>query len=132
MYYKGANPRKIFSPCQMNGELFQSFRVEYIERNKNSKADELAKVAARNTPLSADIFFQVFDDALVKMVEPEPRLINVIEGEDSCAPMMAYLHHYYEPYNTTKHIRMQQRAKATRESIMTCTRLLSLVLSFDS
>jgi hypothetical protein len=25
---------------------------------------------------------------------------------------MAYLHHYYEPDNTTEHIPMQQRAKA--------------------
>jgi hypothetical protein len=33
------------------------FILEYIERNKNAKADELAKAAARNTPLPADVFF---------------------------------------------------------------------------
>jgi hypothetical protein len=36
---------------------FKGFIVEYIEQNKNDEADELAKVAARNTPMSADVFF---------------------------------------------------------------------------
>jgi hypothetical protein len=62
-------------------------------------------------PLHADVFFQVIIDALVKMVESEPRLINVIEGEDWRAPIMTYLHHYYEPDNSTECIKMQQRAK---------------------
>jgi hypothetical protein len=57
-------------------------------------------------------FFQVIEDASVKIVKLEPRLINVIEGKDWCAPIMVYLRHYYEPDNTTKHIRMHQRAKA--------------------
>jgi hypothetical protein len=52
-------------------------------------------------------FFQVIEDALVKTVEPEPKLINAIEGEDSRAPVIAYIHHYYEPDNTTERIRMQ-------------------------
>jgi hypothetical protein len=39
-------------------------------------------VAAHNKPLFVDVFFQVIEDASVKTVEPEPRLINVIEGED--------------------------------------------------
>jgi hypothetical protein len=33
-------------------------------------------------PLLADVFFQVIKYASVKLVEPEPRLINAIEGED--------------------------------------------------
>jgi ribonuclease HI len=36
---------------------FKGFMVEYIERNKNSEVDELAKAAAPNTPLPADVFF---------------------------------------------------------------------------
>jgi hypothetical protein len=39
-------------------------------------------------------------------------MINVIEGEDCRAPIMAYLRHYYELDSTTWHVRMQQRAKA--------------------
>jgi hypothetical protein len=61
---------------------FKGFTVVYIERSKNSEADELVKAAARNMPLSADVFFQVVPDASIKTVEPEPRLINLIEGED--------------------------------------------------
>jgi hypothetical protein len=61
---------------------FKGFTVEYIERSKNSEANELAKAAARNMPLPTDIFFQVVSDASIKIVEPEPRLINLIEGED--------------------------------------------------
>jgi hypothetical protein len=61
---------------------FKGFMMEYIEHNKNTRADELAKATARNTPMLTDVFFQVIEDALVKIVLPEPRLINIIEGED--------------------------------------------------
>jgi hypothetical protein len=57
-------------------------------------------------------FFQVIEDASVKIVKLEPRLINIIEWKDWRAPIMVYLRHYYEPDNTTEHIRMHQRAKA--------------------
>jgi ribonuclease HI len=42
---------------------FKGFTVEYIERSKNPKANELAKAAAHNTPLPADVFFKVVPDA---------------------------------------------------------------------
>jgi hypothetical protein len=61
---------------------FKGFTVEYIERNKNAKADELAKATTRKTPLPADVFFQTIKDASVKIVEPEARLINIIAGEN--------------------------------------------------
>jgi hypothetical protein len=60
---------------------FKGFTIEYIEWNKNCEADELAKAAARNTPMPADLFFQVLQDALIKMVPPKPRAINIIEGK---------------------------------------------------
>jgi ribonuclease HI len=53
---------------------FKGFTVEYIERSKNSKADELAKGAAHSTRLTTDIFFQVIEDALMKTVEPKPKI----------------------------------------------------------
>jgi hypothetical protein len=59
---------------------FKGFTVEYIEQRRNTEADELAKAIAHDTPLPADVFFHVIKDALVKTVEPKPRLINVIEG----------------------------------------------------
>jgi hypothetical protein len=30
----------------------------------------------------ADVFFQVLEDASVKIVPSEPRVVNIIEGED--------------------------------------------------
>jgi ribonuclease HI len=87
---------------------FKDFTVEYIERNKNTEDDNRAKATAHNTPMLADVFFQVIEEASVKTVVPDPRLISIIEGEDWHTLIMAYLHHYYEPDNTNEHIRMQQ------------------------
>jgi hypothetical protein len=56
MYSQGTNPREISSFGQKNGKKFKGFTVEYINRNKNSEADEHAKAAARNNPLAADVF----------------------------------------------------------------------------
>jgi hypothetical protein len=61
---------------------FKGFTVEYIERTKNAKADELVKVAAHNTPKPANVFLQVISDASIKIVEPEPRVINLIQDGD--------------------------------------------------
>jgi hypothetical protein len=86
---------------------FKGFIVEYIERTKNAEADELAKASVCNTLLLADVFFQVISDAPIKIVEPEPRVVNLIQGKDWRTPVMAYLHHYYEPDGTVEHTRMQ-------------------------
>jgi hypothetical protein len=61
---------------------FKGFMVQYIECNRNTKADDLVKVMARNTPMPVDVFFQVLANASVKTVLPEPRVINIIEGGD--------------------------------------------------
>jgi hypothetical protein len=50
----------------------------------------------------------VLEGASIRTVLPEPRIINIIEGEDWRAPIMAYLHHYYEPDNKNEQIKMQQ------------------------
>jgi hypothetical protein len=46
------------------------------------------------------------------MIESEPRVINIIYGEDCRALIMAYLRHYYEPDNAIEQTRMQQRAQS--------------------
>jgi hypothetical protein len=92
--------------------FFKGLTVQYIERPKKTEADELAKGIAKKVVLPPDVFFQVLEDSYVKTVEPEPRMINVVQGEDWRALIMAYLHHHYEPDNTTELTRMQQRAKA--------------------
>jgi hypothetical protein len=76
------------------------------------KADELAKATARNTPLPANVFFQVILDTFIKSVEVEPRVIKLIEGEDWRTPIMVYLCHYYKLDSATEHTRMHQRARA--------------------
>jgi hypothetical protein len=92
--------------------FFKRLTVQYIERAKNTKAGKLAKAAAKNMVLPPDVFFQVVEDPSVKTNEPKPRMINVMQGEDWRAPIMAYLHHHYNPDSTTELTRMQQRAKA--------------------
>jgi hypothetical protein len=59
---------------------FKGFTMEYIERSKNTEADELVKAVARNTPLPTDVFLQVISDASIKTVEPEPKFFwqNII------------------------------------------------------
>jgi hypothetical protein len=91
---------------------FKGFTVEYIERTKNTEADELAKAATKKAVLPPVVFFQVIEDSSMKIVELEPRMANIIQEEDWRAPIMAYLHHHYEPDNNTELTRMQQRAKA--------------------
>jgi ribonuclease HI len=63
-------------------KFFKGFTIQHIERNKNEEADELAKAAARKEVIPLDVFFQVIEDPSVKIVEPEPRLVNIIQGED--------------------------------------------------
>jgi hypothetical protein len=41
---------------------FNGFTVEYFELTKNAEADNLAKAIACNTPMPADVFFQVIKD----------------------------------------------------------------------
>jgi ribonuclease HI len=91
--------------------FFKGFTVEHIERAKNIEADELAKAVARKAVLPPNVFFQVIEDPSIRTIEPEPRMVNVVHGEDWRAPIMANLHYHYEPDNNTELIRMQQRAK---------------------
>jgi hypothetical protein len=90
---------------------FKGFTVEYIEHNKNTEADDLEKAMACNTPMPTNVFFQVLEDASIKIVLPESRVINIVEGEDWRASIMAYLCHYYEPDSKNEQIRMHQQAK---------------------
>jgi hypothetical protein len=61
---------------------FEGFIVKHIERTKNIEVDELAKAASRKKVLPPNVFFQVIKDPSVKIVEPEPRVVNTIQGED--------------------------------------------------
>jgi hypothetical protein len=109
---RDATLEKYLAAIRRMENYFRGFAVEYIERTKNTNADELAKAVAKKAVLSPDVFFQVSEDPSVKAVEPRSRMVNIIQGEDWRAPIMAYLHHHYEPDNSIELIRMQQRAKS--------------------
>jgi hypothetical protein len=72
----------------------------------------LAKVAAKKAVILPDVFFQVIEDLSVKTVEPKPRMINIIQGEEWRASITAYLRNHYEPDSRAEMIRIQQRVKA--------------------
>jgi ribonuclease HI len=109
---RGPTLEKYLSLVRRMENFFKGFTVEYIDRNKNSEADELSKPAARNTPLPADVFLQTISDASIRMIESEPRVINIIQREDWQALIMAYLCHYHEPDSTVEQTRMQQIAQS--------------------
>jgi ribonuclease HI len=58
---------------------FRGCSIEHIDKSKNTEADELAKAAARKIALPPDVFNQIVEDALVKTIEPEPKMLNVIK-----------------------------------------------------
>jgi hypothetical protein len=60
---------------------FKGFAVEYIERTKNTEIDKLAKAAVKKAVLPPNVFFQVIEDPSVKTVEPQPRMVNIIEED---------------------------------------------------
>jgi hypothetical protein len=109
---KGWNPGEIPSRCPKDGKNFKGFIAQQIERSKNTEVDELAKDGTMKAVLPLDAFFQVIEDPSIKTVEPEPRMINIIQETDWTAPIIAYLCHHYEPNSEAELIRMQQRAKA--------------------
>jgi hypothetical protein len=82
MHHQRPTLEKYLALVKRIENLFKGFTVECIDRNKNAEADELAKAAARNTPLPVDVFLQIISDTSIKTIEPEPRVINIIQGED--------------------------------------------------
>jgi ribonuclease HI len=82
---------KYLSLIRRMENFFKGFTVEYIDRKKNSEADELTKAATLNTPLPAYVFLQTISEALIKTIEPETKVINIIQGKDWQALIMAYL-----------------------------------------
>jgi hypothetical protein len=81
MYRQGTHHREISTSSQKNGEFFNGFTVDYIDRNKNSEANKLAKNAAHNISLPANVFSQTMSNASIKTIETEPRVINIIRGK---------------------------------------------------
>jgi hypothetical protein len=66
--------REIPSCHLKDGELFQRIHSPTYRQNIEHKS--------RRTILPPDVFFEVIEDPSVKIVEPEPRMVNIIQGED--------------------------------------------------
>jgi ribonuclease HI len=79
---RDATLEKYLAVVRMMENYFKGFTVEYIQRTKNTEADELAKATIKKAVLPPDVFFQVIEDPFVKTVKPEPRMVNIIERED--------------------------------------------------
>jgi hypothetical protein len=75
---RDATLERYLSTIQRMENFVMGFTVEHIERVK----DELAKAMARKMMLPPDVFFQTIEDPSVKIVKPEPRMINIMQGED--------------------------------------------------
>jgi hypothetical protein len=43
----------------------------------------LARAAARKVVIPPDVFFQLIEDPTVTTVEPEPRMVNIIQGGET-------------------------------------------------
>jgi hypothetical protein len=82
MHRQRVYPQKYLALVRRMEFFLKGFTIEYIDRNKNTKTDELAKAVARNTPLPTDVFLQIITDTSIKIIEPKLRVINIIQGED--------------------------------------------------
>jgi hypothetical protein len=98
--------REILSRRTKDGKFLQRI-YSGTYRKAVLPLDELAKATARKAVLPPDVFLQAIEDPSVKIVEPEPRMVNVMQGEVWRAQIMAYLCHHYEPNNNTEWTRMQ-------------------------
>jgi hypothetical protein len=86
---RDATLEKYLAIVRRMGNYFKGIIVEYIERTKNAEADELTKAATKKAVLPPDVFFHVIEDPSVKTVKLEPRMVNIKQGEDWRAPIIA-------------------------------------------
>jgi hypothetical protein len=70
------------------------------------------KVVAKKIALPRDVFFQTIEDSSVKIIGSEARMVNMTQGEDQWAPIIAHHHQHYDPDNNIELLRMQQRTWA--------------------
>jgi hypothetical protein len=81
MHNKGQNSREILSFRLKDRKFLQKIYIGTYRKSKE-QATELAKATVRKAVLLPDIVFHVIEDPSVKTVEPEPRMIIVVQGED--------------------------------------------------
>jgi ribonuclease HI len=77
-----ATLEKYLAIVQRMENYFKGFTVKYVERTKKTEANELAKPAARRKNTTPIHVIPNHRRPLVKTVELEPTIVNIIQGED--------------------------------------------------
>jgi hypothetical protein len=90
---------------------FWGFTVEHLPRKNNSKADELAKKAARGEAMPPEVFFEILTAPSTRPDKQPLSTVNAIASLDWRAPIIPFLRGHYEPVETHDFKRMQARAK---------------------
>ena len=85
------------SSNEEHGEIFLGFSIRSFPRAQNWLADNLAKAAAQQEPLAADVFFETLKQGSVNCAEEPAKFVNAISNEDWRATIMAYLHGHFIP-----------------------------------
>jgi ribonuclease HI len=98
---------------------FKGFTLQHIERNKNEKADTLAKAAAKSEPLPSDVFYHIVGTPAVRNPEglqitqdaDGHRIVNLIMAEDWRAPITLYLKGHYQLSDHSEAKRLKHRSR---------------------
>jgi hypothetical protein len=90
---------------------FRGFTIQHLPRKNNGEADELAKKAARGEAMPPNVFFEILTAPSMKPDKQPLSTVNAIASLDWRAPIIAFLHVYYEPVETHDFKRMQARAR---------------------
>ena len=94
------------------------FTLQHIDRNKNEKADALAKAAARRDLMPSDVFLHMIETPAVRDLEglritKDPvgqRIVNLIMTKDGRGPITLYLQGHYQPTYQAEAKRLKYRS----------------------
>ena len=79
-------------------QRFKGFSIQHVPRTENAKADELAKMAAQESKMPPEIFFEVLTKSAIDGV----RMISAIHEEDWREQIEAYLRRESNPREGSK------------------------------
>jgi ribonuclease HI len=80
---------------------FEGLHSSILKGQKKHRSRRVGQISCQKSNISVVCVFQTIEDPFMKTVELEPRMVNIIEGEDWRALIMAYLRNHYEPDNNT-------------------------------
>jgi len=102
---------KYLVAVQSMEKYFLGFSICSFPRSQNKQADQLAKAAAQNEPLPADVFFKTLKQGSVNCAEEPAKFVSAITSEDWRATIMAYLRGHFVPEDEKEENRMALHAR---------------------